>query len=50
MADRVLFLGWNRPVVGREQQATELFQKVVEFYGKLQTELRTFFIIVHPLH
>ena len=40
MADRVLFMGWNRPVVGREQQAMELFQKVVEFYGKLQADGR----------
>ena len=40
MADRVLFIGWNRPVVGREQQAMELFQKVVEFYGKLQADGR----------
>ena len=40
MADRVLFMGWNRPVVGREQQAMELFQKVVEFHGKLQAEGR----------
>jgi len=40
MADRVLFIGWNRPVVGREQQAMQLFQKVVEFYGKLQADGR----------
>jgi hypothetical protein len=37
MADHVLLIGWNRPVVGREQQAMQLFQKTVEFYGKLQT-------------
>jgi hypothetical protein len=36
MADRILFIGWNRAVVGREQQAMQLFQKTVEFYGKLQ--------------
>ncbi len=36
MADRVLFIGWNRPVAGREQQAMQLFQKAVEFYGTLQ--------------
>ena len=40
MADRVLFIGWNRAVVGREQQAMQLFQKVVEFYGKLQADGR----------
>ena len=37
MADRVLFIGWNRPVVGREQQAMKLFQKAMEYYSKLQT-------------
>ena len=40
MADRVLFIGWNRAVVGREQQAMQLFQKTVEFYGKLQADGR----------
>jgi hypothetical protein len=37
MADRVIFIGWNRPVVGREQQAMKLFQKAIEYYSKLQT-------------
>ncbi|MFO7667214.1 MAG: hypothetical protein R6V76_11375 [Desulfobacterales bacterium] len=36
MANRVLFIGWNRPVVGREQQAMKLFQKSIEYYSKLQ--------------
>ena len=40
MANAVIFLGWNRPSVGREQQARQLFQKTLEFYGKLQTEGR----------
>jgi len=40
MADRVLFIGWNRAVVGRERQAMQLFQKTVEFYGKLQADGR----------
>jgi hypothetical protein len=40
MADRVLFLGWNRSVMGREQQAMQLFQKAMEFYGKLQADGR----------
>ena len=40
MADRVLFIGWNRPVVGREQQAMQLWQKVMEYYGKLQADGR----------
>ena len=40
MADRILFIGWNRSIPGREQQAMQLFQKVVEFYGKLQADGR----------
>ena len=41
MADHVLFIGWNRSVVGREQHAVQLFQKTVEFYGKLQAEVES---------
>ena len=37
MADRLIFIGWNRPVVGREQQAMKLFQKTMEYYSKLQS-------------
>ena len=37
MADRLIFTGWNRPVVGREQQAMNLFQKAMEYYSKLQS-------------
>ena len=40
MANAVIFLGWNRPSVGREQQAMQVFQKSIEFYTKLQTEGR----------
>ena len=40
MADHVLFLGWNRPTVGREQQAMELWGKAMEYYGKLQADGR----------
>ena len=40
MADRVVFIGWNRAVVGREQQAMQLFQKSVAFYSKLQADGR----------
>ena len=40
MANAVIFLGWNRPTVGREQQAMQVFQKSLEFYTKLQTEGR----------
>ena len=38
MADQVLFLGWNRVVAGREQQAMQLFQKSMEYYTGLQSE------------
>ncbi len=37
MADRVLFIGWNRVIAGREQQGMQLWQKAMEFYGKLQS-------------
>ena len=38
MADRVIFMGWNRPVVGREQQAMKLFQKSMEYWEKQKSE------------
>ena len=40
MADRILFIGWNRVVAGREQQAMQLWQKSMEFYGGLQSNGR----------
>ena len=40
MADRILFIGWNRPAVGREQQAMELWQNAMEYYTKLQSDGR----------
>jgi hypothetical protein len=40
MADRVLFIGWNRPVVGREQQAMKLFQKAMGKAGRWFKEKR----------
>ncbi len=40
MADNVLFIGWNRSVKGREQQAMQLFQKVIEYYGGLKADGR----------
>ena len=38
MANAVLFVGWNRPIPGREQQAMDLFGKVMEYYTKSQSE------------
>ena len=40
MAENVLFLGWNRAFPGREQQASDLFQKTMGFYEKLQSSNR----------
>ena len=40
MADQILFLGWNRSVTGREQQALKVFEKGMEFFGKLQADGR----------
>jgi hypothetical protein len=38
MAKQIIFLGWNRAVTGREQHAMKLFEKGMEFFGKLQTD------------
>jgi hypothetical protein len=40
MANAVIFMGWNRPSVGREQQAMQVFLKSLEYYGKLQSDGR----------
>jgi len=40
MADSVLFLGWNRPTRGREEQAMKLWGKSVEYYSQLQADGR----------
>lgn len=37
MADGVIFIGWDRPVAGREKQAVQLFQKSIAYYSKLKT-------------
>jgi hypothetical protein len=38
MANQALFIGWNRPARGREDQAMKLWGKTMEYYGKLQAE------------
>ena len=38
MADQVLFLGWKGATTGREHQAFNLWQKTMEYYGKLQAD------------
>ena len=40
MADRILFIGWDEVVRGREERATEVFNEVVGYYGRLQQEGR----------
>jgi hypothetical protein len=36
MATNVVFLGWNRPLSGRERKAVELFQEFMQYLGGLQ--------------
>jgi hypothetical protein len=36
MAERVIFIGWDRAIIGREKQAMKLFQKVMKYCTKLQ--------------
>lgn len=36
MTNDVLFIGWNRPVAGRENNALELFSMVTNYLGTMQ--------------
>jgi hypothetical protein len=38
MADEALFIGWGEVVRGREQQAVEVFNEALQYYGGLQQE------------
>lgn len=40
MANHALFIGWNRPLAGRERLAMKLWEKSMEYYAKLQAEGR----------
>ena len=40
MADRCLFVGWGRPVRGREEKAVESFNDIVGLLGRMQQEGR----------
>jgi hypothetical protein len=40
MADRVLFVGWDKPVRGREEKAIESFNDIVGLLGRMQQEGR----------
>jgi hypothetical protein len=33
-----LFIGWGQPIPGREQRAVQLFEEVMQFYGRLQQQ------------
>lgn len=35
-ADHVLFIGWNRPVPGREKAALEVFRSSLAYYNELK--------------
>ena len=38
MADAGLFVGWGEVARGREKEAVELFNEILEYYGRLQEE------------
>jgi hypothetical protein len=40
MADRVLFIGWNRAIPGREKQGLEMFGRAQQYYAKLVADKR----------
>jgi hypothetical protein len=40
MADRLLFIGWDQPVRGREERALEVFNDAMGILGRMQQESR----------
>jgi hypothetical protein len=52
MADAIIFVGWDRPIVGREKQAMQLFQKVTEYNSKLQADrkIESFEVVILRAH
>jgi hypothetical protein len=40
MAERALFIGFGAPVRGREERAVEVFNEVVEMFGRMQSDGR----------
>ena len=38
MADHALFVGWGEVIPGREQQALQVFNEVIQYYGGLQQQ------------
>jgi hypothetical protein len=40
MADRMLFIGWDSPVPGREERGLEVFNEALGLYGRMQQDGR----------
>jgi hypothetical protein len=40
MADRLLFIGWDTPVRGREERGLDVFNEAIGLYGRMQQEGR----------
>ncbi len=38
MAEAALFIGWGEPARGREEQALEVFNESMQYWGRLQQE------------
>jgi hypothetical protein len=38
MADHALFIGWGRTLPGREQQALQVFNDAMQYYGRLKQQ------------
>jgi hypothetical protein len=38
MADHALFVGWGEIIPGREQQAAQVFNELLQHYGQLQQQ------------
>jgi len=51
-ADYVLFIGWNRPIPGREKAALELFREAVAFYSeqKASGQITSFEPVILSVH
>lgn len=52
MADRVIFIGFGRPVRGREQASQKVFQEAMEYWGRLQAagEIESFDAVLLDVH
>jgi hypothetical protein len=38
MADHALFIGWGRTLPGREQQALQVFNEAMQYWGRLEAQ------------